>query len=253
MTLLSISFDNLRDAIHSTFDPVQDIERSRQEITRSYTVDAADLTALEAGIRLHLSLKQIAQEKRLDGLATECWSGFPRELGLNPCLGFIEDAYTLACEGDVMACASLLMVKYITGVDAYAGDVYDLDLDGMLTLVHCGAPASLASNHHEVLLARSHLAMERGFETMTCRPRLATGPVTLLRFYGRDCDKMHIALGELHSSEQTPSLMVEVRLAGDRWDFLGQCSGNHYIVAPGDIRSELKLLCKWLGITLDET
>ncbi len=64
---------------------------------------------------------------------------------------------------------------------------------------------------------------------------------------------MHIALGELESSEQNPNLMVKIRLAGNRWDFLGQCSGNHYIVAPGDIRGELKLLCKWLGITLDET
>jgi hypothetical protein len=42
---------------------------------------------------------------------------------MNPCLGFIEDAYTLACEGDVMLCISLLMARYLTGASAYAGDL----------------------------------------------------------------------------------------------------------------------------------
>jgi L-fucose isomerase-like protein len=168
-------------------------------------------------------------------------------------MGFVENAYTLACEGDVMLCASLLMVKYLTGVSACSGDVYDLDLSGVLTLVHCGAPASLATDKREVVLAKSPLAMERGFETINCRPLLAEGPVTLVRFYGRDCDQIHIAMGDLLSSEQVKNLMVRVRLVGNRWEFLEQCSGNHYVVAPGDIRAELKLLCKWLGITLNET
>ncbi len=53
---------------------------------------------------------------------------------MNPCLGFIEDEYTLACEGDVMLCISLLVVRYLTGASAFNGDLFDLDLDGMLTL-----------------------------------------------------------------------------------------------------------------------
>ena len=87
-------------------------------------------------------------------------------------MGFIEDAYTLACEGDVMLCISLLIVRYLTGRALMLAISIDLDLDGILTLVHCGAPASLAAQRSEVLLAKSQLALERGFETMTCRPRL---------------------------------------------------------------------------------
>jgi len=147
----------------------------------------------------------------------------------------------------------LLMVKYLTGSNAYTGDVYDLDMDGVLTLAHCGGPASLASDKREVVLAKSLLAMEKGFETVTCRPSPSPGPVSLLRFYGQDCDKMHIARGEVQSSEQSPNLTVKVKLEGNRWDFLGQCFGNHYVLAAGDIRRELKLLCQWLGISLYET
>ncbi len=252
-TLVPISFKETRNSIQSISQRMSLVEQLRQEITASYTINAADLNALDGGIQLHLALKQVALEQKIDGFATECWSGFPKELGLNPCLGFIEDAYTLACEGDVMLCISLLLVRYLTGTGAYVGDLYDLDLNGILTLIHCGAPASLASNREETIVSKSQLALERGFETVTCRPRLENGPVTLFRFYGRECDKLHLASGELLGSESSPNLTVKIKLKGNRWDFLEQCFGNHYIVVAGDIRSELKLLGKWLGITIIET
>jgi L-fucose isomerase-like protein len=253
ITLLPISFDAVRSSIQTVSGDIQTLKKSHQEITSSYNFDAADGNALEGGIRLHLALKQIALEQKLDGFAAECWSGFPKELGLNPCMGCIEDAYTLACEGDVMLCVSLLMVRYLNGTSTYVGDLYDLDMDGILTLTHCGAPASLASNKSEVVLAKSRLALERGFETMTCRPRLDPGSVTVFRFYGRECDKLHLASGELISCEQSPNLTVKVKVNGNRWDFLDQCFGNHYLVSAGDIRSELKLVCKWFGVTIFET
>ena len=252
-TFLPISFSEIRDSMQSSLQNIHEIEQSRDEIVSSYGMQTANIKALEAGINLHLVLKQIAREQKLDAFATECWSGLPRELGLNPCLGFIEDAYVLACEGDGLLAVSLLLVRYLTGTSAYVGDLYDLDLDGILTLIHCGAPASLASGKNEVVLGKSQLAMERGFETITCRPRLANGPVTLFRFYGQDCDKMHVASGEVLSSELSPNLTVKIKLNGNRWDFLEQTFGNHYLVVAGDIRNELKLLCKWLAITLFET
>jgi L-fucose isomerase-like protein len=194
----------------------------------------------------------MAIDQKIDGFVTECWSAFPKEVGLNPCMGFIEDSYSLACEGDVLLCASLLMVRYLTGSRPYAGDLYDLDINGILTLVHCGAPASLAADKNAVVLSKSQLALERGFETMTVRPKINPGPVTLIRLYGTQCDQMHVASGELLSSEQSPDSQIKVKLKGDRWEFLDQCFGNHYVAASGDIRKELRLLCKWLGITIHE-
>ena len=232
---------------------MDDVEQLKREITAAYTIEAADLHTLNAGIQLHLALKQMALEQRIDGFATECWSGLPREMGLNPCMGFMEDAYTLACEGDVMLCISLLLVRYLVGTAAYVGDLYDLDMDGNLTLIHCGAPVSLAPNREQVVVSKSQLALERGFETLTCRPQLENGPVTLFRFYGQECDQLHLASGELLGSELSPNLTVKVKLKGNRWDFLEQCFGNHYILVAGDIRSELKLLGKWLSITIFET
>jgi L-fucose isomerase-like protein len=252
-TLIPIPFEEIRNRIQSIATNMNDLEQLQGKITGSYKIESTDLNALNAGVQLHLALKQIAVEQNIDGFATECWSGFPRELGLNPCLGFVEDAYTLACEGDVILCISLLLVRYLIDTSAYVGDLYDLDMNGIIMLVHCGAPASLSSNKEEIVVSKSQLALERDFETITCRPRLENGPVTLFRFYGQECDKLHLASGELLSSELSPNLMVKIQLNGNRWDFLDQCFGNHYVVVKGDIRSELKLLGKWLGITIFET
>jgi L-fucose isomerase-like protein len=249
-TLLPIPFAEIRDSMQTIANQHEEMERLRLEITTSFQVQPAQANALDAGMKLHLALKQIAREKKIDGFATECWSGFPAKLGLNPCLGFVEDAYTLACEGDVMLCISLLMVRSITGSSAYVGDLYDLDLDGNLTLIHCGAPASLAAHKERVEIVKSQLALESGFETMTCRPYLDPGPVTIFRFYGRNCDKMHVATGNLFDCDPSTNLTVRLRLAGNRQDFLKECFGNHYIVAAGDIRNELAQLCKWFGITI---
>jgi hypothetical protein len=60
-------------------------------------------------------------------------------------------------------------------------------------------------------------------------------------------------MGELLGSDPSPSLAVKLRLAGSRWDFIKICAGNHYVVVPGDLRPELGLLARWLGITIFET
>jgi L-fucose isomerase-like protein len=250
---LPISFEEIRDGLKSSSHHTQEIEQFRQNTINKHTISASDLNLLDRSVQLHLALKQLATENQIDGFATDCWIGFPRELGLNPCFGFIEDAYMLACEGDVMVGLSQLIVRTITGAPPFVGDLFDIDMDGSLTLAHCGAPASLAPKSENVMLKNNPRAAQKGFSTLVCRPRLSAGGVTIFRFYGKNCDKMHIAAGQLINCEDGLDLMVKIKLAGDRWDFLEQCFGNHYIVVPGDIRNELKYLCKWLRITPYET
>jgi L-fucose isomerase-like protein len=252
-TLVFLSYDSIRAGMAESAASPDVTRQALQALTAEYAVPSVEQHLLAPALDLHLALKRLAQDHELDAFAAECWTGLPAELGLNPCLGFAEDAYTLACEGDVMLCVSLLVVQYLTGHGAYVGDLYDLDLDGVMTLIHCGAPASLAGDPGDVVLGRSDAAIRRGFESITCRPRLETGPVTVFRFYGRGCDKIHLTTGELLGSDSSSTLSVNVRLAGRRSDFIEVCAGNHYVVVPGDIRPELGLVARWLGITILET
>jgi L-fucose isomerase-like protein len=251
VSIVPVPLENVREAMQGTSP--SDVERLRRESIARFPLPSAVALLLEPGLRLHLALARIAAEQRIDGFAVECWTGLPQALGLNPCLGFIDDTYTLACEGDVELAIGLLAVRLATGSSPYAGDLYDCDPAGIVTLVHCGGPASLAAGAGDVVIGMSRMAEERGFQTVTCRPQLAPRPVTLLRLSGAGCESMHVAAGRLVSCETNPDLRIRVALAGSRWDFLDHCHGNHYISAAGDIRPELRLLAEWYHMTADET
>ena len=94
---------------------------------------------------------------------------------------------------------------------------------------------------YHMQVEESPLALERGFETMTVRPDLRPGPVTVFRFYRANCDKLHLAQGRLAGCDRTANLTVKVALSGNRWDFLKECYGNHYVIVAGDIRKELEM------------
>ncbi len=49
---------------------------------------------------------------------------------------------------------------------------------------------------------------------MTVRPKINPGPVTLLRLYGAQCDQMHVALGELLGSDQSPDFVDKSQAQG---------------------------------------
>ncbi len=251
VTVVPVGYDEVRQRMGQV--SAADLAEAREGIEGACRAPGASALSLEPGLRLHLALKRIAAEQRIQGFAAECWSGLPAAVGLNPCLGFMDDAYAMACEGDVHLCVGLLVVQWLSGRMAYAGDLYDCSLDGLVTLVHCGGPASLARGPGELVVGPSQRARERGFETMTCRPVLPEGPATLLRLSGPGCEKAHVAQGRVTGCDTSPDLKVRVRLDGDRWEFLRRCEGNHYIVAPGDLRGELGLLAEWCDIAVQET
>lgn len=207
---------------------------------------------LVPGLKLHMAFKHLAKKEGLDAFAIECWSGLPKTLGLNPCLGFIEDSYIIACEGDVVLGIMLLAIKYMTGQTPFVGDIQFIDKNNIITMCHCGASASLAVNG-DVILDKSATASEQGFSTVTCRPGLDNGFVTLVRLYGMKCEYMHIACGEIIALDRSNSFTASIKLSGKREDFIEECFGNHYMVVSGDIREKLRLFGKWMQINIKET
>ncbi|OPX22366.1 MAG: hypothetical protein B1H02_06275 [Candidatus Latescibacteria bacterium 4484_107] len=250
--IVKISFEEVRQEISAVSEDVHAIESLRRNIHDRFTVEAAE-SVLTPGIKLHLALKRIAKKHGLDGFAIECWTGMPEEIGLNPCLGFVEDDYTIACEGDVLTCIAAHTIRYLTGINPYTGDVYDLDNENILTLVHCGAPASLAHDPKSVTISESVQAGERGFPTAVCRPHIENGDVTVLSLYGKGCDYVHLSTGEWIETRRDEKMWVKIRLAGERRAFLEACLANHYVVVPGNVLKELELLCEWLDIGIVKT
>ena len=209
---------------------------------------------LRNAARFELALQALVNEHSLTALAMECYTELVPLFGINPCLGFAkrDDSYLIACEGDVVAGTNMLMVRYLTGIDPFMGDIYSLQ-DGILSLVHGAAPACLAANPESVVISEQAAPDSVGLKLQLamCVPTFPLGEVTLSRLHGRACDRLDLTKGELVAQEAGERVKVYVRLSNPE-GFLEHVSGNHYLLIPGDLRPHLKLLGEWLDLTVTE-
>jgi len=210
--------------------------------------------SLREAVRFDQALLKIAGAQRLAGFAVECHTETNLLFGINPCLSFAhaEPRLAIGCEGDVEAAAHILMTRWLTGADAYLGDIFSLE-NGVLALKHCGAGCQLAREGKVAirgLKAPATVGVDRTLAM--CMPELPDGRVTLMRLHGRESYKMHVAMGDVISSKAEDGTYVEIRL--DRpAEFLGEVCGNHYLLAYGDLRRRLAALCEWMEIEITET
>ena len=112
-------------------------------------LDALDQGALRGTIGAYLTLKRLAQEDGLDGLAIRCWPEFFTELGCAACgaMSLLTDGLTpCSCEADVNGTITQLMLQWLSGEQAFGTDVVGFDLAQDNAVVwHCGqAPLSMA-------------------------------------------------------------------------------------------------------------
>jgi len=248
--LVDISFREVKNTMDKVSEDVKSIKKFQKEIENKFVI-AVEERVLIKGIILHLALKKISQKNSLGVFAIECWRRFPEEIGLNPCFGFVADDYLIACEGDVLTGTCCQIARSLTGISPYVGDIFDLDKRNVLSLLHCGAPASLKKNERPVVISESIEGREKGFPAPTCYPEVKRGVVTVLRLYGRKKMFLHMVKGELiDNSIYQGKFMVKVNLNTDRKKFIEDCLGNHYVIVPANVEEEMKLLCNWLDIHL---
>jgi L-fucose isomerase-like protein len=214
----------------------------------------ANGSLLRKAARFHLALHNLARAERLTAVGLECHTEVTPLFGINPCLGFAdpERTYLPVCEGDVVHGVHMLMLNLLTGMDSYVGDTMSLH-DGVLTLGHCGSGCRWTRANDAViaeLRAPGHVGVDT--DMAICIPQIPPGDTTVTRLYGRALDHMHLSYGEIVGSDTSERLIVHVRL-NDPDAFMDEISGNHYVLTPGDLRPQLQLLCKWLGVTVHET
>jgi L-fucose isomerase-like protein len=112
-------------------------------------LDALDQTALRGTVGAYVTLKRLAQESDLAGLAIRCWPEFFTELGCAACgaMSLLSDELTpCSCEADVNGTITQLMLQWLSGEQAFGTDVVGFDLAQDNAVVwHCGqAPLSMA-------------------------------------------------------------------------------------------------------------
>jgi L-fucose isomerase-like protein len=112
-------------------------------------LDALDRTALHGTLGTYVTLRRLAQQDALSGLAIRCWPEFFTELGCAACgaMSLLSDELTpCSCEADVNGTITQLMLQWLSGEQAFGTDVVGFDLERDNAVVwHCGqAPLSMA-------------------------------------------------------------------------------------------------------------
>jgi L-fucose isomerase-like protein len=221
------------------------------EYKRKFSVNVRD-QILSKAVRFQLAVRKLVGKYGLDGIALECWTNLFSKYGVNPCLGHTDDL-AVGCEGDVVSLSGSLILQKINGVNPYLADILSVDPGkNTIELSHCSAPLSLARDASKVRIGERTDPKSVG-KTAFLNFDLKSGPSTLVRFYGRDLDKVHMTFGELESTgNYWGGISLIVKSGGSAKGFLDNASGNHYLFTYGDIRKEVRLFAKWRGLEVIE-
>jgi len=112
-------------------------------------IDDMDEAATEGTLKTYVTLKNMAEEKELNGLAVRCWPEFFTDLGCSACgaMSMLSNELSpSSCEADVNGTITQLMLQWISGEPAFGSDLVSFDVDENIAILwHCGlAPLSMA-------------------------------------------------------------------------------------------------------------
>ncbi len=240
-------------------DPVE-VRRIADELIAAWQSDKPlGLDVLEPSIRLYLAVMGQVRLRNYQGIALNDVDGVKKLLGFTPAaaLMMLSDlgGLTTIPENDGLGAVTQLIVRFLTGQPAAYFEFYEFFDDRVLIGVPDYVPAGVVDGSVKVRLTRFG-ALSEGVLNVS---KVKTGRVTLCRLASRgDCYRLHSITGEAVAprlweeagwtppAPLLPSLEVILDTPVDA--FAQRVCGQHYILAHGDITTQLSNLCQLLGI-----
>jgi L-fucose isomerase-like protein len=243
-------FESVRSAAPGEVDGA--LARIRQRVDG---LDALDQTALRGTLGAYVTLKHLAQEDELSGLAIRCWPEFFTELGCAACgaMSLLSDELTpCSCEADVNGTITQLMLQWLSGEQAFGTDVVGFDLEHDNAVVwHCGqAPLSMADPEFQ---PRGTIHSNRKLPLLMEFP-LKPGRVTIARLtQARGAYTLVVGAGEMlrapMSFTGTSGVLRFDRTASDVLNTIMTEGLDHHIsLTYGDYVEELLALARMLEL-----
>lgn len=130
--------------------PAAQVDAAREALSpRLDGLDSLDQDGVRGTLSAYVTLKELAAEQKLGGLAVRCWPEFFTELGCAACgaMSMLSDELTpCSCEADVNGTITQLILQWLSGGPAFGTDVVSFDVEeNSAVLWHCGlAPLSMA-------------------------------------------------------------------------------------------------------------
>jgi len=217
------------------------------------------------GGALLAAFKELSEKYRLNAWTARCWPEFSDIYGIGIChlLGCMTNCgIPVACEGDMYGAVAMLLVKALSGSDAFFCDLISFDPDGDTGLFwHCGAaPRSLCKEGCKSALLKHSIIDGGDKKGIAVEFPLKPGPVTVIRIGdtrdGNGYRLLSISGEGLETEQLLHGTPLTVRFNRPASEMIGKLvdSGfeHHYVLCHGDIRKELRIFAKMLDLELIE-
>ena len=207
--------------------------------------------------RLCRAYKEYVEKNKIGALSSRCWPDFFTAFGTPVCgvLAMLNDmGVASSCEADTYGALSMYMGMQLAGKAVFFGDPVSLDEEeNSITFWHCGmAPCSLARRDTGAQIGvhpNRKIGPVMDFGCESCEQ------VTVFRV-GRKADgsfRFFLASGEaLDKPKQFNGSSVVVKTENPSYDIVTQSVKDgwepHFVVIYGDVKEELAVLGRMLGL-----
>jgi len=223
-------------------------ERWRQEAKE--VVEPSKTDVINAA-RLFLAIKNIMEQRKATALAINCLELMDLKVP-PPCYALSrlrDEGVHAACEADVIALLTMMMLGYLADVPAFMGNIVSANPESNILMIsHCVVPTRMAGFSQPP--QRYTLRNYHGRQGVTAYVELDTGQEVTVARLARNLDKVGLLSGELTNCQDTTTCRttISVKVADVR-RFVEGALGNHHAVVYGNYTRELKALSRSLDIS----
>ena len=234
------------------------LEDARGRITALDTIPEKNVLDFA---RLYKAYDSFVKDNHIGALSSRCWPDFFVEFGTPVCavLAMLNDlGVPASCEADTYGALSMFVCAYLTETACFFGDPVSMDeSENTVTFWHCGTAACSLAREDTGAQAGVHCNRKIG-PTLEfgCKPK----PQATVFRIGKDKNgafRFFICGGEvLDKPKQFLGTTLVVKTKGNSRDIIHQSVKSgwepHFVVAMGNIESELEELAALLGIQVEK-
>lgn len=240
-----------QDEIAARFRKTSDLEAIPYQA--HFTKDARDIiepctNTQRLAARMNVALLKTLEAHQADGMALSCFRLLDE--GVNCCLGvsYINEKTPCiaSCEGDMDSALTMLMVKSLTGCAGFMANPA-LCAQDTVHFSHCTLPLDVCAAPLSYILRSHH---ESGIG-VSIQAEIPVGlPVTACRYSGVE-HALTLSRGVTISGPYRAACRTQTYVRFDDFDrYVDTALGCHQVLAFADIREEMQLLARVLGIKL---
>jgi L-fucose isomerase-like protein len=233
-------------------------EAEAEDTSRKWMSEASEIIEpspadILKAAKIHIALNRIFEQTGVGAMAIDCIRLLDLPEPTPACLSLTtlqNNGIPSACEADVTALLTMMILGYSANKPAFMGNIARLDPENnSLILSHCVMPTKMSgfSALPDPYILRNY----HGHFGVTAYVNLKKGQEVTIARIARGLGKMVALKGNIIDCSDTTTCRITVSLAIENArEFAHMAIGRHYVMVYGNYIRELKLLCHTLDMEL---